>query len=273
MSEWLDEELSSAVKTLVDSAPSAPSWPDVSRAIVGRKRRRSAAIGGGAVVAGLLGVGLVSRQLQTDGEVVVATTEQAPAPCSAWIAVHTLFDASSNSVPGQPVEQVINAEQAAFLVNSGDVPDRVASRTGREAADLSGHVVAKTNRSLGTIEITAWAEDPYEARALADLFAEELLQSAAEIQERQIARERDRLEVEIEQLESDIRAIDEGRSDPSTRDGYEAAIAERQQQLSDLAQAAAAGSNLYSFGSAEAFQVTATQLDTLFDRHVALRDC
>ena len=92
----------------------------------------------------------------------------------AWIAVHTLFDSSANSKNNASAKTVgaVTAEQAAFLVKSGDVPDRVAKELGGNANDLSDKVVARPNSNLGTIEITAQAQSPGEARKTADAFAE-----------------------------------------------------------------------------------------------------
>jgi hypothetical protein len=274
MEDDFEGELRPGVKLLIDSAPSAPSWSTVNLVRSRRKRRRAAALGGGAVMAGLIGAGLVSRQVD-NSEVVVATTHPDPqSPCVTWIAVHTLFDASTNPPdPVQAPDQVVTAEQAVFLATSGDVPDRVAARTGHDASDLVRHIAARANPDLGTIEITAWGDGPFEARELADHFAEGLLESVADILDDEIGREKLRLQSEIQQLEADLAGLEDNRPGPGTRGRLQSEITQRQQQVNALDQRAAAGSNIYSFGSSEAFQVTADQLSSIFRRSTSLPDC
>ncbi len=108
----------------------------------------------------------------------------------AWIAVHTLFDsAANNKANSAKIVGAVTAEQAAFLVKSGDVPDRVAKEIGGNANDLADKVVARPNSNLGTIEITAQGPSPGEARKLSDSFADGLLASVQDIQQREVDRQ------------------------------------------------------------------------------------
>jgi capsular polysaccharide biosynthesis protein len=109
----------------------------------------------------------------------------------AWIAVHTLFDSSVNDRSPSGTFATVTADQAAFLVKSGDVPDRVAQSIGGSPADLASNVIARPNADLGTIEVTAKAPSPGEARKLSDAFAESLLESVRDTQIREIDRNRD----------------------------------------------------------------------------------
>lgn len=185
---------------------------------------------------------------------------------TAWIAVHTLFDSSANQKGGQSSTlATVTAEQAAFLVKSGDVPDRVAKQIGGNAADLASKVVAKPNANLGTIEVTAKGTSPGEARKVSDAFAEALLASVSDIQQREVDRQRDVLNSAINQLELDlVGVVGDGRSENQTRERLTNDISDKRVTLQELDQQAAQGSNIYSFGSSEAFQVTPDQLATLF---------
>jgi Mrp family chromosome partitioning ATPase len=185
---------------------------------------------------------------------------------TAWIAVHTLFDSAANNRAGQgSTLATVTAEQAAFLAKSGDVPDRVAKQIGGSASALASKVVAKPNANLGTIEVTAQGTSPGEARKISDAFAEQLLASVQDIQQREVDRQRDVLTSAITQLESDLgNVVGDGRSEGQIRERITADISEKRVRLQELDQQAAAGSNLYSFGSSEAFQVTPDQLATLF---------
>ncbi len=183
---------------------------------------------------------------------------------AAWIAVHTLFDSSVNTNNSNSLGSV-NAEQASFMVTSGDVPERVSQELGGNASDLASRVVARANEKLGTVEITAKATSPGEARKLSDAFAQSLLQSVADIQQREITRQREQLTVAIEQLRTDLANVQgEDRPQQAARERYLEDISQREIEMRALDQAAAAGSPMYSFGSSEAFQVTPSQLDTIF---------
>lgn len=253
MAETFDDDIRSGVRRLVDGAPDAPDWKRVKQTQLRRRRGRNLRWGALGVVAALLGVVLVGRQATDDQTVVAGPGEDAASiPCGVWIAVHTLFDSAVNT-PDRNARLSITAEQAAFLAKFGDVPDRVAEAIGGDPADLAARVVAKSNPNLGTIEITVWADNPGEARQLADSFAEALLASVSDIQRREGDRERSVLETAIAQLELGTVTGDE-LSD----------IARKRLQLQELEQRLAAGSNIYSLGSSEAFQVASSQLTMLF---------
>jgi hypothetical protein len=264
------DEIRSGVQSLVDASPPAPGWDRVLQAGRRRRSRRIVAIGTVVVLAALAGVALVSAEVGSD-ELIVAGPEDGrgePLGCGPhWIAVHTLFDSSANSrTPTVDVVAAVTAEQAAFLVKSGDVPDRVAAAIGGDAAELVERVVVRFNANLGTIEITARGEDPGAARRLADAFADALLASVSDILQRAIDRDRDVWTAQIAQFERDLAGVvGDDRASDAARERLQGAIEELQVQLRELDQRAAQGTNIYSFGSSEPFQVTGTQLDTLMD--------
>jgi Mrp family chromosome partitioning ATPase/capsular polysaccharide biosynthesis protein len=193
-------------------------------------------------------------------------TERTQNEGGAWIAVHTLFDSSANNRAGpNQALATVTAEQAAFLVKSGDVPDRVAKEIGGNPADLAAKVVARPNSNLGTIEITAQAPSPGEARKISDAFAESLLASVQDIQQREIDRQRGVLSSAIAQLQLELVGITaDDRGANAQRDRLNSEISDKQVTLQELDQRAAQGSNIYSFGSSEAFQVTPSQLQSIF---------
>jgi len=184
---------------------------------------------------------------------------------ASWIAVHTLFDSSSNVPADRKTIAKVTAEQAAFLVKSGDVPDRVAQNLGGNASELAAKVVARANENLGTVEVTAKAASPGEARRISDAFAEATLQSVGDIQHREIDRDREVHTSAIRQRELELVGIvGDDRGAVTARERLLVDISERRAALQQLDQQAAQSSNIYSFGSSEAFQVTPDQLDTLF---------
>jgi hypothetical protein len=200
-----------------------------------------------------------------DDTTVVAGPTGDTIPCGAWIAVRTLFDSSANNQTGpDQALATVTAEQAAFLVKSGDVPDRVARAAGGNPADLASRVVAKPNSNLGTIEITAWAETPQEARRLSDAFAQALLNSMQDIQQREIDRQRGMLDSEIAQLQLElVNVVGDDRAAVALRDRLTSEIGKKQVTLQELDQQAALESNVYSFSSSEAFQVTPHEWEEL----------
>ncbi len=262
----LDGDIHAGIELLVRDAPRPTDWDAVQRRHRLRRRRRTVLIGAVSVGVVLALIAAVAR-VSSDGASVVAGPA-ADVPCGGWVAVHTLFDSSANTkTPARSALPVgVTAEQAAFLVKSGDVPDRVAKELGGGAAELSSRVVVRTNPNLGTIQITAWGESASEARHLTDTFAESLLASVQDIQQRELDRQRDVLNYTITQLEIELAGVTVDDPGPATsRDRLNADIAHTKTQLQELDQAAAQGSNIYSFGSSEAFQPSQDQLANLFD--------
>ena len=258
MNDAFDDDLRTGVQVLMNDAPSPPEWERVRGAQARLRRRHNLRWGALGVLAVLLGVVLIGRQANVDDTTVVAgppddASQQGCGPYS--VAVHTLFD---SAIGGRnPGPSTVTAEQVAFLAKSGDVPDRVARELGGHPADLAERMVAKANSNLGTVEITARANTPGEARKLADSFAEGVLASVSDIHQRETDRARSVLQARIEQLEVVT-------GDPRMTD--------LQTQLLELDQRALAGPTIYSMGSSEAFQVSKSQLDELFSPEADWRD-
>jgi Mrp family chromosome partitioning ATPase/capsular polysaccharide biosynthesis protein len=102
-------------------------------------------------------------------------TEEAKEGRTYYKATTTLvYDTNSNSSSLQPV--VTNPDQMAFLVTTGDVPDRVAEELGTSESgrELAEHIVTTTNSITSTLDITAADADSDRAAQLADAFAAQL---------------------------------------------------------------------------------------------------
>jgi len=262
MNDAFDDDLRTGVQVLMNDAPSPPEWERVRGAQARLRRRRQLGAGVLAVVAALLLVGLVGRAATKDATVVAGPSESGVHACGPyWVAVHTLVD------PG-PFLMDSNVDQAAFLVRSGDVADHVAREVGGDAAELAQRVIAVPEHSIGLLALRAMADEPAEARSLADSFAEAVLAAVDDIHRRENDRGRSVLEAHIAQLQSVIAAAtgDEERTRELLVD-----LQTRQIQLEELAEAAARP-KLYSQGSSEAFQVTRSQLDELFSLEADWRD-
>jgi hypothetical protein len=267
MVELRDDELRSGARGLVSDAPEPPDWSTIETARTLRRRRHAIALVGAAMVVALLAVGLVARSFDDDPTVVAGPdAPSSGAECgTTWIAIHTLFD-STHGTGDVPQFATVTPEQAAFLVKSGDVPDRVARALGGAPAELAARVIARPNIELGTVEVTARADSAAEARRLSDAFAEGLLASVQDIQQREIDRNRDVLEAAVQQLELELVGVvgtDPGSN--ATRERIQSDIIQMKIRLQELDLKAGEGSNIYSLGSSEAFQVTEEQLAELFD--------
>ena len=264
----LDDNIRSAVQTLVADAPEPPSWEFVQATKARLRRRRNLTIGALVVVLLLAGVAVVGRVSDDDQTVVAGPigSDVEGLPCEGWVAVHTLFDSSANAqVDPTTLLATVTAEQAAFLVKSGDVPDRVAERLGGYPGDLAARVVARANTNLGTIEITAWADSAAGAQQLADAFAESLLASVSDIQQREIDRQRDVLNAAIRQLETDLAGVaGTDRTADATRERLTTEISQKQVQLQELDQQARRARTSTASDRRRRFRSRAMQLATVF---------
>jgi capsular exopolysaccharide synthesis family protein len=99
------------------------------------------------------------------------TSSSDPAP--SYQATHILI------VDGSAADTVSLA-RAAFLVTSGDVPNRVAETLGEDPREVLRGVSASTDVELNGLRITGTASTPEQAVAIADTFASELVGSLDE---------------------------------------------------------------------------------------------
>lgn len=91
-------------------------------------------------------------------------------PAPSYQATHILVQDSSNA-------DVVSLARAAFLVTSGDVPNRVGRTLGEDPRAVLSGVSAVTDPELNGLRITAVESTPERAVLVADTFADELVDS------------------------------------------------------------------------------------------------
>ncbi|MBI2706468.1 MAG: hypothetical protein HYX32_14440 [Actinobacteria bacterium] len=100
-----------------------------------------------------------------------------PANANQWyVATHTLGSSDSSRA---------NMDQLAILVNTGEVPNRVADRLGGSGALLANQVRGKSVPQAGILQVVAAGTDPKRTVQLADTFAEELTRYQTELPDKQ----------------------------------------------------------------------------------------
>src|SRR5205823_4509634 len=108
-------------------------------------------------------VGVVAGWVTAPGE----SDNKAP----QYRATHTLILAPTIN------SKVFNIDQAALLVTTGVIPQNVATKlgAGTDPVKLAKKISATSNAPLGTLDVTATDVDPNYAVALADDFAQGLV--------------------------------------------------------------------------------------------------
>ena len=141
-------------------------------------------------------------------------------------ATHTLIVDSQGGAS-------INLDQAALLVTTGQVPDRVANRMGVDRSHVTSRVSASADTTLSVIEVTASSTDPTEAERLADTSAEELINELASTGRAAYTAEVERLNTQVATARARIGELDKIAAE--TRDPGAATAA--QEARGTLAQA------------------------------------
>jgi capsular exopolysaccharide synthesis family protein len=114
-----------------------------------------------------------------------------------YAGVHTLLvDPTSGSS--------INLDQAALLVTTGDVPDRVAERFGGE---LPGSLSATPDPDVSSLAVRGVADDPSTAAQLADAAAEELQTALVADQVAQRQDQLDTAQADVDSYQAQIDAV------------------------------------------------------------------
>jgi len=116
-----------------------------------------------------------------------------------WTATH-LLGVSRASADGVGSADLLSFAQLAFLATSGEVPSRAAERLDYQGkpADLADQIEVTADGDSGALRITSVQDNPDRAVAVADAFAEELVNHLAE---RDAVLLQDRLEAGVERLE------------------------------------------------------------------------
>jgi Mrp family chromosome partitioning ATPase/capsular polysaccharide biosynthesis protein len=191
--------------------PAPPAGrPPIDAWAVLRAARRSWLVLVVTTVLGLL-VGIGSTRLPS---------EEARPDTTAYRATATLvLDFSSLSDQSNPVLR--NLDQAAIMVTSGDVPDRVAEDLGGDGAILAEQISTLTDSDAATLDITAVDRDPDRALTLASSFADNLIE---------VLRVKARTNADAERQ----RVIDRVKELTTRRDGLDQQIATPGVSLQDL---------------------------------------
>ena len=116
-----------------------------------------------------------------------------------WTATH-LLGVSRATAAGVGSPDQLSFAQLAFFATSGEVPARVAERLdyGGSPQTLADQVEVTADRDSGALRITNIQDDPDRAVAVADAFAEELVNYLAE---RDAVLQQDRLDAGLERLD------------------------------------------------------------------------
>jgi capsular exopolysaccharide synthesis family protein len=124
-------------------------------------------------------------------------------------AVHTLI------LNPQIATKAFNLDQAAVLVTTGAIPQAVAAKVGpgTDPIRLAKKITSKSNTSLGTIDITATDTDPNFAVALADDFAQGLVDDLSRAGLQHWQDQHDQLTKQVNDLRDQVAALD-GTFDP-----------------------------------------------------------
>lgn len=146
-------------------------------------------------VAVALLVGVVAGWVSAPGH----TTNKAP----VYRATHTLI--LNLNIP----VKTYNIQQAAVLVTSGAVPQAVAAKIGpgTDPVLLAEKVKATAKPDLGTIDITATDEDPNFAVALADNFAQGLVDDLSRDGQERWENQRTDQQLKVDTLQVQIDAL------------------------------------------------------------------
>ncbi|MEY2449911.1 MAG: hypothetical protein QOH79_3387 [Acidimicrobiaceae bacterium] len=144
---------------------------------------------------------------------VVAGWVSAPGHSSSgppnYRAVHTLILNPSISV------KAFNLDQAALLVTTGAIPQAVATKVGpgTDPVRLAKKVQAKPNPTLGTVDIAASDIDPSFAVALADDFAQALVDDLSRDGLKRWQDQHDELQAQVTDLQNQLDNL-QGTFDP-----------------------------------------------------------
>jgi capsular exopolysaccharide synthesis family protein len=131
----------------------------------------------------------------------------------SYEATTVILNTSTLNVPG-----IANLATVAALTTVGDVPVRVAKKINYEGDPviLGGRIRAVAETETGILRITATSREAEEAKTLADAFADELLLFLVDRKAVTIASQTEFLNNRIEDLETEIGALEARIADPNT---------------------------------------------------------
>ena len=113
--------------------------------------------------------------------------------------VHTLL-ADNTGTSGGVADTTVNLEQAAFLANKGEVPNRVANKLGLSAELVSSSCLGQALSGVSSIQITCVDANGDRAVNLSNTVATELIQYLAETTKATYESKRDAIQAKLDDL-------------------------------------------------------------------------
>jgi len=131
----------------------------------------------------------------------------------SYSATTVILNTGTLNVPG-----IANLDTVAALTTVGDVPVRVAEKINYQGDPvvLGSRIQAIAETETGILRITATSKEAEEAKTLADAFADELLLFLVDRKTDTIATQTEFLNNRIEDLETEIGALEGRIADPNT---------------------------------------------------------
>ena len=223
-------------------------------AIIRAVRRRWVIV----VVATVVGVVLGA------GSVLLSSAATPTGPSRAYYKATNIQVANVN--PLSTTGRVVNLDQLALMVVTGDVPTRAGAALGIDSKELLGVLSISTDETTRTLSITAVDRDPATAVAIADGVADELSKSATEAVKAQYAEETAVVNKRIDQLKGQMTVLEANApgagASSAEQEAWRAQINVLSAQLSraygslvDLADAGDPSSPLRLLGAAEAREI------------------
>jgi capsular exopolysaccharide synthesis family protein len=120
-------------------------------------------------------------------------------------AAHVLIDEGQGSDSG--ASNPVNLPQAAYLVNTGEVPKRVADKLGLSIDEVATSVIGLPRAQVSSVEVQAVGKDKDEVVKMADTAAAELLTVLQAKAKSDADAERDRIIAQIDKLDGQISAL------------------------------------------------------------------
>ena len=121
---------------------------------------------------------------------------------SYYRAAHVLIDEGQGSPDGSGAS--VNLPQAAYLVNTGEVPKRVAQKLGMSVDDVSTSTLGLPRDQVSSVEVQAVGTDKEQVVLVADAAAAELLSVLKAQATADAEAERDRILAQIDKLDGEI---------------------------------------------------------------------
>ncbi len=203
------------------------------------------------------------------------TAPQAPgkvAPILAgptyYRAAHVLIDENQGTASGSDTTPV-NLTQAAYLVNTGDIPERVATKLKLPVDDVASSLIGLPRTSVASVEVQAVGTDQRTVVSIADTAASELLVTLEQQAKANAESERDRILDQLDKLDRQITDINGFiAKNPSNRSQLEAqqrSLTNQYslvyEQFSQLANRPAPTAGLTSLEGAKAVKISESEYD------------